>query len=55
MELLSKGDWFDKGVNLDLRLPLTNTLSFKNKLTIEEWQELINYIYQKCINARSMK
>ena len=53
MELLSFDEWFNEDKQGDLRMPMTCTLTFRDKLTIQEWQEFIKYIYSKCIEARS--
>jgi len=55
MELLSFDEWFNEERQMDLRMPLNCTLSFRDKLTVKEWQEFISYVYRKCIEARSMK
>lgn len=46
--------WFNKEDNTDLRMPITSQLSFKDKLTLKEWQELIEFVYKKCIEARNI-
>ena len=55
MKLLSFDEWFNEERQMDLRMPLACTLTFKNKLTIQEWQEFIEYVYTKCIESRPMK
>lgn len=55
MKLLSFDEWFNISSNMDLRMPFTCKLSFRDKLTIQEWQEFIKYIYEKCKEARSIK
>jgi len=45
-------EWFNQEKNMDLRMPTTCDLSFTKKLTIEEWQELVRYIYRKCLEFK---
>lgn len=52
--LISFEEWFNNEQNMDLRLPFASTLSFKDKLTINEWQEFISYVYKKCIEMRNI-
>ena len=54
MELLSFDEWFNGEKQMDLRMPMACGLTFRDKLTIQEWQELIKYVYTKCIEAREM-
>lgn len=40
--------WFNRDENSDLRMPIKCSLSFKNRLTNDEWVELTKYIFRKC-------
>ena len=54
LRLIIFEEWFNNEQNMDLRLPLASTLSFRDKLTIKEWQEFISYVYKKCIEMRNI-
>ena len=51
---ISFEEWFNQDNQIDLRMPITCSLSFKEKLTLQEWQEFINYIHKKCLEARNI-
>lgn len=46
--------WFNRTENMDLRTPIACKLTFIEKLTIEEWKELIKYVFNKCQEAQTM-